>query len=136
MHLLVELPRDALPEIHRNCWVDFMNFTFAWSRIAALHADIDAVWMLLSTGLSLPNETGRGLSEHGDASRDTLSESSSLSTAPRRFGSNYIFKYQTELNYIQVLKKTTLMKSLACLGKKNNNNFFRSMMTHRFFGIF
>lgn len=58
--------------------------TFAWS--AALHADIDvdditAVW-ILSTGLSLPNETGRGLSEHGDASRETLSESSSLNTVP------------------------------------------------------
>lgn len=40
--------------------------------------------MLLSTGLSLPSETGRGLSEHGDASRDTLSESSSLNTVPTR----------------------------------------------------
>lgn len=38
--------------------------------------------MLLSTGLSLPNETGRGLSEHGEASRDTLSESSSLNIVP------------------------------------------------------
>lgn len=62
--------------------------TFAWS--AALHAVIDvdvitAVWILLSTGLSLPNETGRGLSEHGDASRETLSESSSLNTVPEYY---------------------------------------------------
>lgn len=62
--------------------------TFAWSVNAVLHVDIDvdvitAVWMLLSFGLSLPNETGRGLSEHGDASRDTLSESSSLNIVPK-----------------------------------------------------
>lgn len=61
--------------------------TFAWSAIAILHVDMDAdditaVWMLLSFGLSLPRETGCGLSEHGDASRETLSESSSLNTVP------------------------------------------------------
>lgn len=61
--------------------------TFAWSANAILHVDIDAdditaVWMLLSFGLSLPSDTGCGLSEHGDASRETISESSSLNTAP------------------------------------------------------
>lgn len=35
-----------------------------------------------SFGLSLPMDTGRGLSEHGDASRDTVSESSSLNILP------------------------------------------------------
>lgn len=64
----------------------FFSITLAWS--AALHVDIDvdvitAVEML-SIGLSLPNETGRGLSEHGDASRETLSESSSLNTVPAK----------------------------------------------------
>lgn len=43
---------------------------------------ITDAWILLSTGLSLPNDMGRGLSEHGDGSRETLSESSSLNTAP------------------------------------------------------
>lgn len=68
--------------------------TLAWSLIVTLHADIDvdvitAVWMLLSFGLSLPNETGRGLSEHGDASRETLSESSSLRTVPETVKKNH-----------------------------------------------
>lgn len=61
--------------------------TFEWCRIPIAHVDIDVdvitdVCMLLSNGLSLPSETGRGLSEHGDASRETLSESSSLNTVP------------------------------------------------------
>lgn len=37
---------------------------------------------IFSFGLSLPTDTGRGLSEHGDASRDTDSESSSLNGFP------------------------------------------------------
>lgn len=37
---------------------------------------------IFSLGLSLPMETGRGLSEHGEASRDTDSESSSLNGFP------------------------------------------------------
>lgn len=37
---------------------------------------------MFSFGLSLPNDTGLGLSEQGDASRDTLSESSSLKIGP------------------------------------------------------
>lgn len=37
---------------------------------------------IFSLGLSLPTDTGRGLSEHGDASRDTDSESSSLNGFP------------------------------------------------------
>lgn len=37
---------------------------------------------IFSLGLSLPTDTGRGLSEHGDASRDTVSESSSLKGLP------------------------------------------------------
>lgn len=37
---------------------------------------------MFSLGLSLPSDTGRGLSEQGDASRDTLSESSSLKIGP------------------------------------------------------
>lgn len=37
---------------------------------------------IFSFGLSLPTETGRGLSEQGDASRDTDSESSSLNGFP------------------------------------------------------
>lgn len=37
---------------------------------------------IFSLGLSLPTETGRGLSEHGEASRDTDSESSSLNGFP------------------------------------------------------
>lgn len=37
---------------------------------------------MFSLGLSLPIDTGRGLSEHGEASRDTDSESSSLSGFP------------------------------------------------------
>jgi len=44
------------------------------------------IWLeivqMFSFGLSLPTETGRGLSEHGDASRETDSESSSLSGFP------------------------------------------------------
>lgn len=39
---------------------------------------------MFSFGLSLPSDTGRGLSEQGDASRDTLSESSSLRIGPVR----------------------------------------------------
>lgn len=37
---------------------------------------------IFSWGLSLPSDTGRGLSEQGDASRDTLSESSSDRICP------------------------------------------------------
>lgn len=37
---------------------------------------------MFSFGLSLPTETGRGLSEQGEASRDTDSESSSLNGFP------------------------------------------------------
>ena len=37
---------------------------------------------IFSFGLSLPTDTGRGLSEHGEASRDTDSESSSLNGFP------------------------------------------------------
>lgn len=37
---------------------------------------------MFSLGLSLPIDTGRGLSEHGEASRDTDSESSSLRGFP------------------------------------------------------
>lgn len=40
---------------------------------------------IFSLGLSLPTETGRGLSEHGDASRETDSESSSLIGFPAVF---------------------------------------------------
>lgn len=44
------------------------------------------IWLgivqIFSLGLSLPTETGRGLSEHGEASRDTDSESSSLNGFP------------------------------------------------------
>lgn len=39
---------------------------------------------MFSLGLSLPIDTGRGLSEHGEASRDTDSESSSLSGLPKQ----------------------------------------------------
>lgn len=52
----------------------------------------DVIQMLFSPrGLSLPKDTGRGLSEHGDASRDTLSESSSLKMLPIElsYGDNY-----------------------------------------------
>lgn len=68
-------------------WERRTLITLAWSRIAALHADIDVdvitdAWILWSFGDSLPSDTGRGLSEHGDASRETLSESSSLNTVP------------------------------------------------------
>lgn len=40
---------------------------------------------IFSLGLSLPTETGLGLSEQGDASRDTDSESSSLSGFPVKY---------------------------------------------------
>lgn len=40
------------------------------------------VHTLFSNGLSLPNDTGLGLSEHGDVSRETVSESSSLNVGP------------------------------------------------------
>lgn len=44
------------------------------------------IWLeivqIFSFGLSLPTETGRGLSEQGEASRETDSESSSLSGFP------------------------------------------------------
>lgn len=78
--------------------ISMFLITFAWS--AALHADIDvdvmtAVW-ILSTGLSLPNETGLGLSEHGDASRETLSESSSLNTVPEIVGKRREKKYEID----------------------------------------
>jgi hypothetical protein len=39
---------------------------------------------MFSLGLSLPIDTGRGLSEHGEASRDTDSESSSLNGFPKQ----------------------------------------------------
>lgn len=45
---------------------------------------------MFSFGLSLPTETGRGLSEHGEASRETDSESSSLNGFPVRASSNRI----------------------------------------------
>lgn len=45
---------------------------------------------MFSLGLSLPTETGRGLSEHGEASRETDSESSSLNGFPSERKSNPI----------------------------------------------
>lgn len=46
-----------------------MLFVFIWET---------GIEQIFSLGLSLPTDTGRGLSEQGEASRDTLSESSSL----------------------------------------------------------
>lgn len=73
--------------IPRRCWLtDEINEMILTLRCGLVDAeqlvDVDTDVHILSNELSMSNDAGLGLSEHGDSSREIESKSSSLNIVP------------------------------------------------------